>query len=128
MGIDRIGKGGGAPPSAPSTPPQGSVGPLDRAQRPEKAFEVRPERAAEASQAQAPQSVARSPLERLRAGEIDVDQYVDLKVDQATAHLRGLRATEIDAIRGALREQLAGDPALVDLVRQATGRTPTPRE
>jgi hypothetical protein len=61
-----------------------------------------------------------TPLERLRAGEIDRDGYLDLKVDDATAHLSGLHPEELDAVKTVLRGQLASDPALVELVRQAT--------
>jgi hypothetical protein len=117
MPIDRIGKSGAPPP----VPAKESVSPV----APTKPFEVgRAEVAPPAPVA----PTAPTPLERLKAGDIDVDQYVDLKVDQATAHLRGVPRAQMDAIRAMLREQVASDPALVDLVRAATGRAPTPRE
>jgi hypothetical protein len=59
-------------------------------------------------------------LERLRAGEIDLDRYLDLKVEEATTHLRALQPHEIAAIRRALRSRLATDPTLVELVREVT--------
>ncbi|AKU95908.1 hypothetical protein AKJ09_02572 [Labilithrix luteola] len=65
-----------------------------------------------------------SPLERLRAGEIDVHGYIDLKVDQATAGLSGLSPSELAHIKNTLRDQMASDPGLADLVRAATGQTP----
>jgi uncharacterized protein (DUF2342 family) len=68
----------------------------------------------------------RGALERLRAGEVDVDGYLDLKVDEATAHLATLPPGELHALRSALRDRLATDPALVDLVRTATGGVPQP--
>lgn len=124
MGIDRIGKGGGVPPT-PDAQGTGAVGP---AGKPEKAFEV--ERTSSTTAAQKAGNVegaaAASPLARLRAGEIDVNGYVDLKVDEATASLKGLPAVELDEIKKALRDQLRTDPGLVDLVRSATGKMPSP--
>jgi hypothetical protein len=58
----------------------------------------------------------RAPFERLRAGEIDLETYLDLKIDLATAHLRGLSEDQLRTIRATLRERLACDPALVELV------------
>jgi hypothetical protein len=114
MGIDRIGKSGGVPPPAP---PRGA----DSASRPEGAghsFEVSKSSAA----APAAGVDATTALERLRLGQIDLQGYLDAKVDEATSHLAGLPAGELSSIRAALRERLATDPALVELVRQATGQ------
>jgi hypothetical protein len=129
MGIDRIGKGGAPPPSTPPVAPKGA-GPSERVRGPEpsRPFEVRPERANEAAKSSGIAPVGTSPLERLRAGHIDVNGYVDLKVEQATAHLQGLSPVELGAVKSMLREQIATDPALADLVKQATGSVPTPRE
>lgn len=126
MGIDRIGKGGGVPPT-PDGQGTGAVGPTGK---PEKAFEVERTSSATATQkAGDVEGVApSSPLARLRAGEIDVNGYVDLKVDEATASLKGVPAAELDEIKKALRDQLRTDPALVDLVRTATGKMPAPPE
>lgn len=132
MGIDRIGKGS-APPGGPTSPtaPKGAT-PSERVRGPEpsRPFEVHAEKSVDASRAaQAGQvgqvaPVAASPLERLRAGQIDVNGYLDLKVEQATAHLRGLPPAELGAVKSMLREQIASDPALADLVKQATGSAP----
>lgn len=67
---------------------------------------------------------ASSPLARLRAGEIDVEQYVDLRIDEAMHALQGMPPSDITAIRGLLREKIVSDPTHLDLVRQATGQTP----
>jgi len=86
MGIDRIGKGGPPPPAAPAS--SKGAGPSERVRGPEpsRPFEVRPgDRAAEAAKAAPIAPTGLSPLERLRAGQIDVNGYVDLKVEQATA-------------------------------------------
>jgi hypothetical protein len=89
-------------------------------------FEV-PTKPAAATAPASPAAVsATGPLERLRAGEIDLKRYLDLKVDEATTHLKALPPVELEAIRSALRDRLASDPALVDLVRTATGQAPQP--
>ena len=119
MGIDRIGKGGGVPPTN-----VGDVSGPAKTGGTGRAFEVsKPEKAAEAGAAQgvAPASTA---LEQLRAGKIDLHGYVDLKVNEATAHLQALPPEQLDSIRGMLREQISSDPALADLFRQATGHAP----
>lgn len=121
MGIDRIGKSGPVAPVAetpePSRPtPAGEVFRVAAPAAAEKAAQVDPTRAASA------------PLERLRAGEIDLGGYLDQKVEEATSHLSSLPPVELDAIRTALRDRLATDPALVDLVQAATGATPPPRD
>lgn len=116
MSIDRIGKGG-APPVVPD------AGAVEGGKAVEKAFSV--ERPEAMPAAVATTSVdAASPLARLRAGEIDVNGYADLKVDEATRGLEGLSATELGDIRSMLKEQLVSDPGLVDLVRTATGKVP----
>jgi hypothetical protein len=122
MGIDGIGKKG---PPAPPLPKEGAT-----PARPAEAgrpFEVSgPARPAPAGQTGAVAPLAPTPLERLRAGEVDVNGYVELKVREATAHLAALPPAELEAIRSALRGRLASDPTLVELVRTATGAVPTP--
>ena len=65
-------------------------------------------------------------LEQLRAGQIDLDGYLDLKVTEATAHLKALRAEELEALRRVLRDELSSDPSLSALVERATGQRPKP--
>src|SRR5687767_7450478 len=121
MGIDRIGKGGTAPPpdigGADKTTKTGAV---------DKPFSVeradRGDRVSEAAPVDATQVA--SPLAQLKSGAIDVEQYLDLKVDQATKSLDGMPASELGEIRKMLREQLANDPMLVDMVKAATGKIP----
>jgi len=129
MGIDRIGKGGGLPPTG-DVSGSGGKSPVDR---PEKTFQVeRPEKSGQAHEAASTSAASAtaptSPLARLRAGEIDVHGYVDLKVDEATRGLEGLGPAALDEIKRALRDQLRTDPGLADLVRSATGKAPTPPE
>ncbi len=127
MGIDGIGKGGGAPPTTGGLPDAGA-GPAEKTG---KTFQIDP--AADPGKAQPGSgsagvagvgTVGTGPLERLRAGEIDLDGYLDLKLDEATAHLPELTPADRDPIREMLRARLAGDPMLRDLVQQATGREP----
>ena len=120
MGIDRIGKGG-APQPAPETHGTEKKGPI------EKAFSVEAPEAARPTAATGAVSAA-SPLGRLRAGEIDVNGYVDLKVDDATKGLEGLSPAELSDVKAMLRDQMASDPGLTDLVRTATGQIPSPLE
>ncbi len=120
MPIDGIGKPGG--PSAP--PPAGGGEGPKRASEATRPFEVGGARTEAAAQVDA--TSATSPLARLKAGEIDLGGYLDARVDEATAHLQGLGGEELGAIRAHLRSTIASDPALVDLVRQATGQTPEP--
>ncbi|MBL8607655.1 MAG: hypothetical protein JNL38_10055 [Myxococcales bacterium] len=118
MGIDRIGKGGGLPP----TQGAGDVGGAERTGR---TFQV--EGGAKA-QSKAPvdaaQAAGPSLLEQLRAGQIDAATYMDKKVDEATSGLRGLSSSELDSIKSVLRSQMATDPQLRDLFQQATGQHP----
>ena len=123
MGIDRIGKNG-PPVAAP-----GSRGAGGR-RRPEARLPGtgarRPRRAASAASTQrrrdaggrhAPSSVF-APARSTSAG------YVDQKVHEATAHLSALPPVELESdSRGALRDRLASDPALVELLHTATGET-----
>ncbi len=125
MAIDRIGKGG----AVPQAPEADGAGRADEARAP---FEIEGTR----RQGIDPANVERSstaadpasPLGRLRAGEVDVDGYVDLKVEEVTKGLEGLAPSEIDDIKSVLRDQMKTDPGLADLVRTATGKIPTPPE
>lgn len=118
MGIDSIGKKG--PPAPPPPPEAGKAARSGEATGP---FQV--DKAAPAAQAGAVEA-PRSALDRLRAGEVDVNGYVDLKVHEATAHLKALPPAELEQLRSSLRDRLASDPGLVNLVRAATGAVPKP--
>jgi hypothetical protein len=110
MAIDRIGKGG-----PPAEVPKAEAGkPAGAAER---TFEVRAEKAQAAG-------AASSALEQLRAGKLDVEGYLQMKLDEATAHLQGLLPADLETIRHALRQRLASDPALADLAKQASGQAP----
>ncbi len=124
MAIDRIGKGGGTPPGT-----GGATGP-GRAQETGKTFEVdKTEGAKEAAAAQKTAAVSgTSPLAELKAGRLSLDGYLDAKVHEATAHLEGMPPAKLETLRSMLRERLASDPTLTELVSQATGQFPKPSE
>ncbi len=117
MGIDGIGSKG-PPVSPPVAPTAGGPSGAARTGETGRAFEVG--RPAPAAPTDVP-NATRSALDRLKAGEIDAHGYVEAKVDEATSHLAGLPPAQVDSIRAALRERVASDPMLVDLLRTATG-------
>lgn len=64
-------------------------------------------------------------LERVRSGELSLDQYLDGRAEEAVQHLVGkLPPEQLDFVRETLREQLGSDPVLVELVKRATGADP----
>ncbi len=74
----------------------------------------------QASQSPEVEPVASDLLRRLEAGQVSQEQYLDLKSEQAVAHLVGrLPAEQVELIRATLRDQLSSDPYLQRLVRQA---------
>jgi len=117
MSIDRIGKGSGATPAAGIAPSSSS----SEVSKSGADFKV--------PKGDAAAPADRSPLDRLRACEISLPQYLDIKVNEATSHLdERLSAEQLDFIRNSLREQLASDPMLVDLVNASTGSLPPRNE
>ncbi len=121
MGIDGIGSKG--PPAPPPPPRAGGAEGAARPTEAGRAFEVGK---AAAPVATPPSEVSRGALERLRAGEIDADGYVDAKLHEATAHLGALPPARLDEIRAALRDRMTGDPALAELLRTAVGHASPP--
>jgi hypothetical protein len=120
MGIDGIGKSGPPLPvpeagAASHVPPTG------------QSFQIRGTTPSAAAQP-VDTAAVRSALDRLRSGEVDLPGYVSLKVDEATSHLAALPPVELEAIRTALREQMADDPGFAELVRTAAGETAPPRD
>jgi len=73
-----------------------------------------------------PGNATPSPLfERFARGELDIDAYLEARVDEAIAPLLAkLPVDRIAWLRGMLREQLVADPVLRERVRQATGQEP----
>jgi hypothetical protein len=114
MSIDPIGKAGSAAGVAAAVP----VASAQPATGAEAVFGV--SKAAEVQQVSPP-----GLAEQVRAGQVDLERYLDLRVEQATEHLVGkLDAERLEIVRDALRAQLESDPMLVELVRVATGLRP----
>jgi hypothetical protein len=109
MSIDGIGKRGGiAPggsvPGAPAAPGSFEVG------------------RAEAPSAVESASGASDAFAALERGEINVDQYLDSRIETAVAPLLSrLSPDQLEFVRGELRAALETDPVLVELVRKTTG-------
>ena len=110
MGIDGIGKPPGANIEGVSGAPGASPA------RPAEPFSV--ERGAPA----AASSRVSAALVSVQRGELSVDQYLDGRVNDATSHLVGkLSPDQLEFVKQSLREQLATDPVLVELVQRTTG-------
>ena len=121
MGIDRIGK------NAPASVPPSPEGPAGRATDPTgRPFEVPATSPSSAAQPSARVESADSSLAKWKAGKIDLNGYLDAKVDEAVRHLGTLPAGQLEGIRRSMRERIAGDPTLMELVRTVTGRLPDP--
>ena len=109
MPVDGIGK-------PPPVPPPGGAPNASGTSAPSEPFRV--------GAAEKP-SVAGSDLERLERGELNVDQYLDARVGEATKHLEGrLPRAELEFVRKTLRAELESDPVLIELVRRATSHAP----
>jgi len=113
MGIDGIGQRGGAPKvDSAVTSVTGSEN---------EKFELAAESVDRAEGAQL--------LERVQRGEVQLDAYLDVRVNDAVGHLEGkLSSEQLEFVREELREQLRNDPVLLELVRRATGQTPEARD
>jgi hypothetical protein len=119
MGIDGIGKGGVSPPASG----------IDGAKSPSATEIGSPSTEFKVGKATASDAPAAASLDLVRSGAISVSQYLDVKVNEATAHLADrLSADQFSFVRRNLREQLSADPALIDLVKAATGKLPPPNE
>jgi hypothetical protein len=113
MGIDGIGKPGGAPPIDGGL---GSSGVGGAAKDP---FRVESSTASEVVQPS-------DPLSRFERGELGLDGYLEARVEDAVRHLEGkLVPEQLEFVKQSLRDQMASDPVLVELVRRATGTVPS---
>jgi hypothetical protein len=115
MGIDGIGK-----------PPGANIGGVPsvsgaESARPAEPFSVQPGAPAAAG------SRVSAALASVQRGELSVDQYLEGRVTDATSHLVGkLSPDQLDFVKQSLREQLATDPVLVELVQRSTGSAAAP--
>jgi hypothetical protein len=66
-------------------------------------------------------------LERLRRGDMSLDEYLDEQVELAIGQLPfKLTHVRIAELRVALRETLRTDPVMTELIEQVTGQSPQP--
>lgn|SRR5450432_2990487 len=110
MGIDGIGK-----------PPGASIGGVGGIQGGEAPRAAEPFSVAGAAAAP-PSARISAALSSLQRGEVSLDQYLDGRVSDATRHLAGkISPDQLEFVKQSLREQLATDPVLVELVQRTTG-------
>lgn len=105
MGIDGVGRP--TPGAAPVGPgePGAATGPAHR-----ETFEV-------GSKVPAEGVSENDPLARVQRGELSVDDYLELRVDDAIKPFEErLGPEQLGFVRDSLRDQLRSDPVLVDLV------------
>ena len=113
MGIDGIGK-----------PPDVSIGGIGGVQGADIPRAAEPFAVDRSVPAAASDRVSAA-LGSLQRGELSLDQYLDSRVTEATQHLAGkLNPEQLDFVKQSLREQLATDPVLVELVHRTTGSSP----
>ena len=109
MSIDGIGKRGGIAPGASVPGAPAAPG----------SFEVGAPTAATGAATTDGASDAFAALER---GEINVEQYLDSRIETAVAPLLSrLSPDQLEFVRAELRSALETDPVLVELVRKTTG-------
>ena len=109
MGIDGVGKGGDTPKIDSGAPSVGGV----ESER----FEVSTEGVERADGV--------GLLEQVQRGEVGLDAYLDVRVNDAVGHLQGrLSPEQLEFVKEELRNQLQSDPVLIELVRRATGQSP----
>ncbi|MEI9952000.1 MAG: hypothetical protein WDO74_24195 [Pseudomonadota bacterium] len=113
MSIDGIGK----PPGAGIGGIGGAAG--SAAAHPAEPFKV------DASAPLAAGGKVSAALSSLQRGELSLDQYLDGRVSDATSHLVDkLSPDQLQFVKQSLREQMATDPVLVELVQRAIGAAP----
>ncbi len=119
MSIDGIGKPPGSNIAGLGGP--GGVAGAEAPRAPTEAFKVGQSAAAAPSS-----SVSGSAeLSSLQRGELSLDQYLDSRVSAATQHLSGkISPDQLEFVKQSLREQMATDPVLVELVQRTTGAAP----
>ncbi len=115
MGIDGIGK-----------PPGAGIGGIGGVSGTDVARAAEPFKVDPSAPAAAGVKVSAA-LSSLQRGELSLDQYLDGRVSDATSHLVGkLSPDQLEFVKQSLREQLATDPVLVELVQRTTGPAAAP--
>jgi len=115
MGIDGIGK-----------PPGAGIGGMGSATSKEVARAAEPFKVDPSASAAGGGKVSAA-LAKLQRGELSLDQYLDGRVNDAVSHLVGkLSPAQLEFVKQSLRDQMATDPVLVELVQRTTGSVPAP--
>jgi hypothetical protein len=72
-------------------------------------------------------SQADDSLQKVRRGEMSLDEYLDERAELALAHVKG-KVTEarLQMLRETVREHMRTDPVVVEMVRRLTGLEPEP--
>lgn len=66
-------------------------------------------------------------LQSLHRKEISLDDYLDNCVEAAVDDLKVLLSNEqLEIVRDTVREELTGNPVLMEMVRRVAGITPAP--
>lgn len=116
MSIDRIGKGPGATPTSPTNGVASASS--------KQTFSVG-EAPVTTATSGASGVAGSSPAEQVRRGEMSMESYLDLRVNEATRHLEGkLGAGDLARVQEMLRSQIANDPLIQEMVKAATGKLP----
>lgn len=64
-------------------------------------------------------------LQKVRRGEMSVDDYLDEAAEKALTPFKGkLASGDLETLRLTMREHLRTDPVTVELIRQLTGQLP----
>ena len=143
MGIDGIGKRGGAIGGSGAADAvgggRGATGDVALGDGVDKKFELN---RTQSTSAVAPDTMApgtgetrgatevvgTSPHNRVRNGDMHVEQYIDDKVHEATRGIEGVGPRQMADIQAMLKDQLRSDPAFRELIERATGAVPAPPE
>ena len=64
-------------------------------------------------------------LQKVRRGEMTLDEYLDESTEEAVARVKHLLGPEdLEILRETLREHVRTDPVVVEMIRQMSGQTP----
>ncbi len=113
MSIDGIGK-----------PPGGGIGGIGGVPGKDAASAAEPFKL-DASAPSAASGKVSEALSSLQRGELTLGQYLAGRVSDATRHLVGkLSPDQLEFVKQSLRDQMATDPVLIELVQRTTGSVP----
>jgi hypothetical protein len=64
-------------------------------------------------------------LQKVRRGEMSLDDYLEERVEHALVHVKGKVSVErLQMLRETVREHLRTDSTVIEMVRQLTGQVP----